>query len=288
MILIENELKLLRPFVKKEYVEDRKCYSEKEIKRTEARLQCNLPSPVKSIYMYMGDVLVNSNYLKPLELLHWECGYLGFFISPESETIIGISKFGDPNVLFKWENGDYSGEASDYLDEIEEYYDEGNHSKMKRAIQKYLQYWESIEKINVPSFSAERLSHEFRYNYLLDAYCIFLSVHAICEWAESLQEEVHGTYYVSDHLCFEENNHKQLDDLHQRIERIFTPISENTELLYKGSPILMAYAHKKPDALLVSREEDTRLTLLTAKKATQNFMEQIESQTGLKIIIQDT
>ena len=50
----------------------------------------------------------------------------------------------------------------------------------------------------------------------------------------------------------------------------------------------MAYAHKKPDALLVSREDDTRLTLLTAKKATRSFIEQIESQTGLKIIIQDT
>ena len=60
--------------------------------RMEKRLHTKLLSPIRDIYRHMADLLVTSGYLRPLELLHWEGRYLGFFLAPGEGDIIGIRK----------------------------------------------------------------------------------------------------------------------------------------------------------------------------------------------------
>ena len=92
---IEKELKILRQFIHPKHMDGLKkwkCYSEDEIFAAEKRLHGKLPFPIRDIYLYMADLLITSGYLRPLELLHWEGKYLGFFLSPGEGDIIGIKK----------------------------------------------------------------------------------------------------------------------------------------------------------------------------------------------------
>ncbi len=281
MYSIEKELQFLRLFVSKEYTEDKKCYSETEIQAVENRLRYKLPAPIRQLYQYMGDILVNSYYVKPLELLHWENNCLGFFISPETDMIIGVCKDENPNFLFEWENGDYKDNACDYLGDIEEAYEEEDFPKIQPAIDAYLAYWD--EHRESPAFSAKRLNHNLRYVSLLDAYCIFLSAHAICEWAE-----ISGrNYFTTSDICFEPDRLEQQNALNSKILQSFAPLSTHTELLEKGTPILMAYKHENPNALLVLMEDDIALTLLTTQEPEKSFIANFENQTGLQIIQHD-
>ena len=92
MYAIEKELKILRQFISPKHMEGLKrwkCYSEDEILAAEKRLHVKLPFPIRDIYRHMADLLVTSGYLRPLELLHWEGRYLGFFLAPGEGDIIG-------------------------------------------------------------------------------------------------------------------------------------------------------------------------------------------------------
>ena len=80
---IEKELKILRQFIHPKHMDGLKkwkCYSEDEISAAEKRLHGKLPFPIRDIYLHMADLLITSGYLRPLELLHWEGKYLGFFL----------------------------------------------------------------------------------------------------------------------------------------------------------------------------------------------------------------
>ena len=71
MYSIEKELKILRQFVKLEHMDNAegwRCYSEDELTAAEERLRAKLPLPIREIYLYMADLLISSNYLRPLEL----------------------------------------------------------------------------------------------------------------------------------------------------------------------------------------------------------------------------
>lgn len=95
MYSIEKELKILRQFINPKLMDDLKkwnCYSEDEISAAENRLHGKLAFPIRDIYLHMADLLVASGYLRPLELLHWEGKYLGFFLAPGEGDMIGIKK----------------------------------------------------------------------------------------------------------------------------------------------------------------------------------------------------
>ena len=93
MYSIEKELKILRQFVKPEHMDTSEgwhCYSEDEVSAAEERLHTKLPPPIREIYLYMADLLIGSNDLRPLELLHWDKDYLAFFENPDADVIAGI------------------------------------------------------------------------------------------------------------------------------------------------------------------------------------------------------
>ena len=95
MYAIEKELKTLRQFISPRHMEGLKkwkCYSENEISAAEKRLHMKLPFPIRDIYRHMADLLITSGYLRPLELLHWEGNYLGFFLAPGEGDVIGIKR----------------------------------------------------------------------------------------------------------------------------------------------------------------------------------------------------
>ena len=117
MYAIEKELKMLRQFISPKHMEGLKkwkCYSENEISAAEKRLHVKLPFPIRDIYRHMADLLVTSGYLRPLELLHWEGKYLGFFLAPGEGDIIGIKKGSSSGDLYAWEENDPKDTAWEY------------------------------------------------------------------------------------------------------------------------------------------------------------------------------
>ena len=109
MYSIEKELKILRQFVKPEHMDTSEgwhCYSEDEVSAAEERLHTKLPPPIREIYLYMADLLIGSNDLRPLELLHWDKDYLAFFENPDADVIAGIKRDDPSNDIYAWEETD--------------------------------------------------------------------------------------------------------------------------------------------------------------------------------------
>ena len=88
MFSIKSELNILRRFVDMEYNGSRRCYSEKDISAAEKRLHYKLPLPIRELYLYMSDLLLDMYYLRPLELLHWQQDYLCLFYSPDRKSVV--------------------------------------------------------------------------------------------------------------------------------------------------------------------------------------------------------
>ncbi len=129
MYAIEKELKILRQFISPKLMDDLKkwkCYSEEEILAAEKRLHVKLPVPIRDIYRHMADLLVTSGYLRPLELLHREGNYLGFFLSPGEDSVVGIQKGKTSGELYMWEENDPKGISWEYLDNLETACEEGD------------------------------------------------------------------------------------------------------------------------------------------------------------------
>ena len=146
MYSIKSELNILRRFVDMEYDGNRRCYSEKDISAAEERLHYKLPLPIRELYLYMSDILLDMYDLRPLELLHWQQDYLCFFDPPEGNAV-GICRKDDPNALYTWEEimPDEDQDALCDLNEEFEEYDEENNMKGKNAIaRKYSANWDKI------------------------------------------------------------------------------------------------------------------------------------------------
>ena len=111
---IKNELESLRPFVDRAVSSCYPLYSEEEIREAEKRLGTSLPAPVRDLYRQMADLLTERLLLTPLELLHWEGDFLGFYESPDDGAALGIRRGEDPNQLYWWELSDPEEESYDY------------------------------------------------------------------------------------------------------------------------------------------------------------------------------
>ena len=127
MYSIEKELKILRQFVKLEHMdhsEGWRCYSEDEVSAAEERLHTKLPPPIREIYLYMADLLIGSNDLRPLELLHWDKDYLAFFENPDADVIAGIKRDDTSSDIYAWEETDPKDIAWEYKDDFRTAYEE--------------------------------------------------------------------------------------------------------------------------------------------------------------------
>lgn len=284
MYSLEKEFRLLRPFILKQ-LPCRRCYSEKEIFATEHRLNYKLPSPLKFIYLYMADLLFAWGYLRPLELLHWNCDRLGFFLSEGSgEYIVGTNRNADPNNLYFWEVVDPKDKSYVFEDAFEAAYQRGDERGKKRAAQDYCSYWKQIE--SDPLLSKEAFSGQSYYSFL-DEYALFLSLHTLCKDYEALAQEANrGINKENLHLYLRSNDIKYdaafLQNLTIKIQQIFIPLSEHTELISSDSPpLLMAYLHTKEHILLVQQLDCPYLTLLTPKKIMSTVLKELEDSIGL-------
>lgn len=257
MYAIEKELKILRQFISPKHMEGLKkwkCYSEDEILAAEKRLHVKLPLPVRDIYRHMADLLVTSGYLRPLELLHWERRYLGFFLAPGEGDIIGIKKGSSSGDLYAWEENDPKDMAWEYEDELADACEEGDEDGKRKAVASYQKYW---KKRNIPLIHAplniHKLEHEPRFNHALDAYGLFLVIHAIREW-----EEMSWREHADDRTCLFSDffpgkfSMEYFQRIADRIKDDFKPLSDHPELTSLGDfPLQMAYVHKNQEALLV-------------------------------------
>ena len=168
MYAIEKELKILRQFISPKLMDGMKkwnCYSEDEISAAEKRLHVKLPIPIREIYRYMADLLVTSGYLRPLELLHCEGKYLGFFLSPGEDSMIGIQKGKTSGDLYMWEENDPKGTSWEYLDDLETACEEGDVDGKQKAVAAYQNYWKrrNIPFIHVP-LNVHKLERGSRFN----------------------------------------------------------------------------------------------------------------------------
>ncbi len=269
MYSLEKEFRLLRPFVP-EQLPYRRCYSEEEIFAAEHRLNYKLPPPLKFIYLYMADLLFAWGNLRPLELLHWNCDRLGFFLSEGSgECIVGTNRNADPNHLYFWEVVDPKDKSYVFEDAFEAADQRGDEREKKRAAQDYCNYWKQIE--SDPLLSKEAFSDQ-RYFSFLDEYALFLSLHTLCKDYEALAQEANrginkenlDLYLRSGDIKYDAAS---LQNLTNKIPQIFIPLSEHAELISSDSPpLLMAYLHTKEHISMVQQLDCPYLTLLTPKK----------------------
>lgn len=288
MYSIEKELTLLRPFVEKDpYLKGLRRYTEEEIQAVEKRLNFRLPAPIREVYQNMSDLLFGYRYLRPLELLHWEHGYLGFFESPEAEGIWGIRREDDPNALYSWieESTEEEDECSfgDYYDLSELCIKNENrdNSQRKEAVQAYLNLMENTE---YPVTEVEKLEDSKRYNCRLDAYSLFLCIHTLCQSREDLSHRKNtvppvGVFMISEDMDF--HDEQSMNKIIKNLGQMFTPLSEHSELLSDGTPILMAYVHRSKEALLMVQQETNWFILITNGPAAPAFIEEMENQLDL-------
>lgn len=287
MYAIEKELRIFRQFISPKHMEGLKkwkCYSEDEILAAEKRLHVKLPLPVRDIYRHMADLLVTSGYLRPLELLHWEGRYLGFFLAPGEGDIIGIKKGSSSGDLYAWEENDPKDIAWEYEDELADACEEGDEEGKQKAVAAYQKYW---KKRNIPLLHAplniHKLEHEPRFNHALDAYGLFLVIHAIREW-----EEMSWREHADDRTCLfsdffpRELSMEYFQKIADRIKDDFKPLSDHPELTSLGDfPLQMAYVHKNQEALLVLGQEPVCFMVLTKTAAKGDLLEKLQEQTGL-------
>lgn len=287
MYAIEKELKMLRQFISpkhREGLKKWKCYSEDEIAETEKRLRGKLPFPIRDIYRYMADLLVTSGYLRPLELLHREGSYLGFFLAPGEGDIIGIKISESSGELYAWEENDPNDTAWEYEDELVTAYEDGDEEEKRKAAAAYQKYW---KRLNIPlihfPLNVHKLEHGPRFNHLLDAYGLFLVIHAIREWEEMswMEHADEPTCLFSDFFPAQFRR-EYFQNIADRIKDDFNPLSDHPELIeLQDFPLQMAYVHKDQEAMLVLGQEPVCFMLLTKGTAGRELLEKVQEQTGL-------
>ena len=288
MYSIEKELKILRQFVKLEHMDNAegwRCYSEDELTAAEERLRAKLPLPIREIYLYMADLLISSNYLRPLELVHWDKDYLAFFENPNADKIVGIKRDDPSDDLYEWEETDPQDIAWEYEDDFRDAYEEQDtpdKKGQKKAAGRFQKYW---EKLNAnPKHSPLRIAkwkNEPRYNRSLDGYGLFLVINALCGLAEMTKHsfpDEPACYFCE---AFASHTAEYFQDLDRRIRKEFVPLSAHSELLEMEVPVQMVYARQNPDALLIS--QDILLIFLTKTPPEQTFLENIQELTGLPL-----
>ena len=288
---IRGELAVVRPFVDRVISGCYSCYSEEDIRNAEKRLGIALPAPVRELYELMADLLIAELSLTPLELLHWEQDFLGFFESPDDSLALGIRKGDDHNQLYQWELHDPEEESYDYWDEFTELCEEGDRKGRQKLARRCCAYWKGIHR-RYPDYMppAKKLENKAQYNCAVDAYGLFLTLLAANEAYESFQRE-HFDFsvllrydldYSGERIPGDDGSLRIPEEyffrLHQRITQEFTPLSSRPQLLALETPGLqMAYRHREQQKLLLMWDWDTALTLLT-----------LDPQTcGLPEILQD-
>ena len=116
---------------------------------------------------------------------------------------------------------------------------------------------------------------------------MFLSLHTLCKDYEALAQEASrginkenlDLYLRSDDIKYDV---AFLQNLTIKIQQIFIPLSEHTELISSDSPpLLMAYLHTKEHILMVKQLDCPYLTLLTPKKIKPTVLKEIENSIGL-------
>ena len=284
---IEKELKTIRQFITPERLKELKkwrCYSEYEISAAEKRLHTKLPPPVRDIYRYMGDLLITNGYLRPLELLHWEGKYLGFFLAPGEGVIIGIQKGESSGNLYSWEENDPEEIAWEYEDELTDACEEGDEERKQKAMAAYQKYW---KKLNIPLIHSPsnicKLENDPRYNHILDGYGLFLVIHAIQEWEEmTWREHTDEPHCLFSDFFPAEFSQEYFQNLAKQIDVDYQPLSDHPELIgLEVTPLQMAYVHKDQLALLILGDQPVALKLLTKTVAEPDLIERLQEQTGL-------
>jgi len=286
MYSIKNELHILRRFVDMEYDGSRRCYSEEDISAVEERLHYKLPLPIRELYLYMSDILLDLYDLRPLELLHWQQDYLCFFDPPEADTVWGICKKDDPNALYAWEEWMPEEDEDTLCDLIEEFEtcdEEGDAEGKNAAALKHSACWDDINsRYTEEPPCLKKLEHEFRHNCSSDAYGLFLVIHSLFSYATELYCLKNLNCHLADLPMPSECEPDYFEKLRENIEREFTPISEHLELI-DIFPLPMAYVHKTENALLICEEDAGFLTLLSDKTVDPGFIEKIQNCLALPL-----
>lgn len=282
MYSIKEELAFLRAFVHEEYCGDRHCYSEKEIRAAEKRLHYKLPAPVRDIYLGMADLLMEMELLRPLELLHWQQDYLAFFDSPEA-PISGICRQDTSNALYEWAEDDPENMACDYEEEFEECEQDGDKAGKRSVAIRYAAYWDDINaRYLEPPLAIKKRQGQFRYQYALDAYSLFLVLDAIQRCATDIfPDEENRCFWASSYppeRC--ESIHGYYDDLRQKIEGEFVPLSSHKALI-DAEDALLAYKHLDTNALLICEMWSGTVVLLSAEEELTNLAEDMTKRLGL-------
>jgi len=285
MYSIKKELLILRRFVDMEYDGSRRCYSVEDISAAEERLHYKLPLPIRELYLYMSDILLDTYDLRSLELLHWQQDYLCFFDPPEGDAV-GICRKDDPNALYTWDELIPEEDQTTLYDLDEEFeaFDEEGDAEGKNAVAlKHSACWDNINsRYTEAPPCLKKLEYESRCYCSLDAYGLFLVIHALLSYAIEFFCLKNLNCHLADLPMSSEREPDYFEKLRESIEQEFTPVSEHLELI-DIFPLPMAYVHKTENALLICDEELDFLTLLSDKTAGPGFIEKIQNCLSLPL-----
>lgn len=221
----------------------------------EERLHIKLPPPIREVYLYIANLMLPF-YLRPLELVHWDKDYLGFYLDADNGIVIGIKRDDLSEGVYAWEETDPECIAWEYEEDFEAAYSEHDEETQKELSRKYQEYWEKLNANPEHSpLQIVRWENEPRYNHTIDGYSLFLVIHALCEVEEMERNSTPNepTIYFSEFFSGHTSEYFQAMD--RRVRADFVPLSDHPELLAQDMPMQMAYVHKNPDALLIQRDD---------------------------------
>lgn len=282
MYSIEKELKILRQFVKPEHIDnsaDWRCYSEDELSAAEERLHIKLPPPIREVYLYMANLMLPF-YLRPLELVHWEKDYLGFFLDADNGIVNGIKRGDLSDGIYEWEETDPEDIAWEYEEDFETAYSEHDEASLREIVKKYQEYWDKLNtNQEYGPKQIRKMENGPRFNHTIDGFSLFLVIHALCEVAEMERTSTPNGPAGYFSAGFEGHTPEYFQALDRRIREDFIPLSDRSELLALDIPMQMAYVHKGQNALLI--QSDILLVLLTKSVPESEFIERVQELTAL-------
>lgn len=298
---MKKELELIRPFtarwfhfpIPKDYYTDNmyspkaRNYTEQEIQETEERLQFKLATPIRELYLYMADLIIDDG-LVPLEYLRWDRNYLAIFITPGDCWANGLYRFDDPNAMYVWEDEwpedwpEYCDSLMESQDRYEHYCKLGDEAGRKAALKDYYYYLEQVDygDVTKPN-SLIKLTDEPRFNHALDAYGLFRVIETLLDNISAINRKLGDNehlYFLSERFPSDPEEEKQFKE---KVERYFIPLSEHHALIEDYNSLLRAYITPDGTALLLQQSDVFCFTLVPQKPVTFDFAEDIARKSGL-------
>lgn len=294
---IREELEALNPFVRRDKIGAMQPYTIEDILATERRLNFELPTPIRDLYLVMGDYmcLQDEFYFRALELLRWDGDFLLLAHGVSDNLGFGLKRKDSNATVYEWVSSPAITNKEDENDQRSYFHFEsdfelcrhkGDGSGMEAAVNGYFNFWKRKRfRSEITRFSISQNIYA-PFTYFWDAFILHFVLRRMADDAYQLDqtkmtENLEQCYLSSDLPRLP----KALEDVNKAIVPPFVPLSAHPELIQnfiqRGS-LTFAYLNQEDDCLLLMHPEATgHYFLLTRHPVPYSFVQEMEQKTGL-------